>query len=385
MTTASRPMLRRLTATVGVLALAGACLASGLDRVGARSFAVAVSLPQTVRAQSHRPVSQLALATNRPQAALTAAEAAVRSDPVDPASTALLGSARLLLNDFAGAEQAFRVAAAFGWREAMTQRYWYTAALQGGDYPRAAERLDALLRTHRNLPGADTLLAALEGEPQARAALLARLAARPLWLPTYLRPGPQLDDAALARRSDVLVALAGSGTVLGCEAVSPWVRGVLQRGNRASAQRVWQAHCPDARTAGLLADSDFNALGRGTAAPFGWTVERSGDVLIRAEEAQGEYRLSLENRSAFSRRVLVQSVALAPGRYRLRGVGSAGVFAASLACGTVPAMPRLVDGELAGEGQVLRVAEPCERLQLAIWLRPTPERVTLDRLTLQPL
>jgi hypothetical protein len=382
---AGRPLAGRLAASAGVLALAAACLGSGLDRIGARSFAVAATLPPAIRSQSHRPAAQLALATARPEAALAAASAAVRDDPVDPASTALLGSARLLQNDFAGAEQAFRVAAAFGWRDAMTQRYWYTAALQSGDYPRAAERMDALLRTQRNLPGADVLLASLESEPDGRAALLARLAERPAWLGTYLNPGGQLDDAALARRSDVLVELAANGTVLGCNAVSPWVRAVLRQGSRASAQRVWQAHCPDARSAGLLADGNFESLGRGAAAPFGWTVERSGDVLIRPEEVAGGYRLALENRSAFSRRVLVQSVALAPGRYRLQGTGDTGVFAASLACGASPAMPRLVDGDLAGEGQVLVVNEACDRLRLAIWLRPSRERVTLDKLVLQPL
>jgi tetratricopeptide (TPR) repeat protein len=384
-TPAGRPLRGRLVATAAVLAVAFACLGSGLDRIAVGSFGVAAAVPAPLQAQSLRPLAQLAMIAQQPKAALRLASAAVAADPVDPASSALLGGARMLANDFPGAEQAFRVAAGFGWREPLTQRYWYAAALQARDFPRAAERLDALLRVSRNLPDAAALLTPLEGDPAGRAALLARLREQPLWLPTYLRAGSDLDAAALAQRSQVLVELAAGGTRLGCPVVADWARDALNRGDRASAERVWQAHCPGARNDGLLADGEFDHLGNATATPFGWQVERSGDVTVRPEAANGGYRLNLRNRASFSRRVLLQPVALPPGRYRLRGVGQTGVFAASLGCGTAPAMPRLVSGDLASDGQMLTVTEACDTLQLGIWLRPTPEAVTLDQVTLRPL
>ncbi|WP_121118845.1 hypothetical protein [Croceibacterium ferulae] len=385
MTRTGRPLLGRLVATVAVLGLGFACLGSGMDRIAVQSFGMAAVVPAPLRAQSLRPLAQLAMIAGQPAATLRLAESAVAADPVDPASSALLGGARMLANDYPGAEQAFRVAAGFGWREPLTQRYWYAAALQSNDYRRAAERLDALLRVNRNLPDAQVLLAPLEGDPAGRAALLERLRERPLWLPSYLTPGTRLDRAALERRSQVLVELAAAGTRLGCWGVAGWAKGALAGGDRASAERVWQAHCPGAESDGLLADGEFDRLGSDAAAPFGWQVERSGDVSVRPEAHDGGYRLALRNRASFSRRVLVQPVALAPGRYRLRGTGPTSVFAASLGCGSRPAMPRLVEGDLAGQGQILTVTEACDTLQLGIWLRPTDEAVTLDRVTLQPL
>ena len=382
---AGRPLRGRLIATVAVLSVAFACLGSGLDRIAVKSFGVAAAVPAPLRAQSLRPLAQVAMIAGQPAAAVRLAAAAVAADPVDPASSALLGGARMLANDYPGAEQAFRVAASFGWREPLTQRYWYAAALQSRDYPRAAERLDALLRVNGNLPDAAALLAPLESDPEGRVALIQRLRERPRWLPGYLRVGADLDGEALVRRSQVLVELAAGGAPLGCQMVTSWARGALARGDRASAERMWQAHCPGAANDGLLADGEFDQLGNETAAPFGWQVERSGDVSVRPEVYSEGYRLSLRNRASFSRRVLRQPVALAPGRYRLRGAGATGTFAASLGCGKAPAMPRLVEGDLASEGQVLTVFEACDRLELAIWLRPTGEAVTLDRVTLQPL
>lgn len=382
---AGRPLRGRLVATVAVLGVAFACMGSGLDRIAVQSLGVAAGVPGALRAQSYRPLAQIAMVAGQPAAAMRLAEAAVAADPVDPASSALLGGARMLANDYPGAEQAFRVAASFGWREPLTQRYWYAAALQSGDYLRAAERLDALLRVNGNLPDAGALLAPLEQEPAGRAALIARLRHRPIWLPTYLQPGTELDAEALSRRSEVLVELAAAGAPLGCPPLADWARGALARGDRGSAERVWQAHCPDAADDGLLADGEFDRLASDAAAPFGWEVERSGDVSVRPEAHGDGYRLNLRNRASFSRRVLQQSVALAPGRYRLRGTGPTGTFAASLGCGRTPGMPRLVEGDLAGQGQVLTVFEACDTLKLAIWLRPTDKAVTLDRVTLQPL
>lgn len=383
MTARTRQLTRRVLGTIGVLALAVASVGSGLDRASGGSPALSALVPGPLRAQADRTTAQLALAMMEPRTAVAAAQSAVAADPVDPGSTALLGAARLLGNDFAGSEQAFRVAARFGWRELLTQRYWYTAAVQAGDYERAAERLDALLRTRPELPGAEDLLMPLETDPAAQGALVRRLAERPLWLRTYLNPFGARTDI-IARRSTMLELLARQGTQLGCDAVRGFVGKALASGSRATAQRVWLGHCPGATLSGLLIDGGLAQLASGDPSPFGWTVERSGDVTVRTEQTgEDKFRLVLRNRAGVSRLVLRQAIDLPPGRYRLRATGAANTFAASLGCERGPGVPRLVVGDLAAGGQELRVLEPCSRLELGIWLRPTPQDVALAGLALE--
>ncbi len=376
-------LLGRAAGSLALLLFAALAFVGGLDRLSLQSPGLARLVPTSLSAQSARARANTAIALGQPEQALAAAREAVAADPVKPTSTSLLGTAYLLGANDRGAEAAFRVAARFGWREPPTQLYWYEAAIQSGDMPRAVDRVDALLRVRPALPGRETLLAPIESDPAGRAALLHRLKGRPLWLSGYLRPDASVDDAMFDRRGTVLIELAASGTRLGCEAIAPFVDTALARGLRGEAEATWVAHCPGASLAQGLADGGFDRFGSEAASPFGWKAQRSGDVTVRAvEEREGSRLLRMRNRASVSRMVLRQALSLEPGIYRLVGRTVPGRVAASLGCGRTPPVPSLVDGDLAGGGQTLRVIE-CPRLELGLWLRPGPDEVSLDDLELR--
>ena len=378
-----RALAGRVGVSLGLLLFGALAAASGVDRMSLLAPALGRLVPGPLQAQAARSTAALAITRGQSEAAIAAARKAVAADPVDPASTALLGTAYLLTEQPAEAEAAFRIAARFGWRQPATQIYWYEAALQSGDWPRAVDRADALQRAYPGLAMRDELLAPLEDTPQGRAALIVRLAGRPNWLDIYLKPEAELSDEVLDRRSRVLADLAASGTRLGCDAVAPFVNASLTRGARGSAERIWTGHCAGAALTGGLADPGFERFGRDEASPFGWRSNLSGEVVLRSVEKDGGDRaVQLVNRSAVSRLVLRQAVSLEPGIYRLTGAASPGRIAASLGCGGPPPVPSLTDGDPARGGQVLRV-EACSRLELGLWVRPGAGEVELDSVALE--
>jgi hypothetical protein len=375
----------RIAATLLTLLFAALAVASGLDRMSLSDPALARLIPPVLRAQSARSAAGLAIVRQQRGLALAHARQAVESDPVHPASTTLLGAAYLLAGDLPKAEAAFRVAARFGWRQPATQLYWYQAALQSGDMPRAADRADALMRTRPGFAGSELVLAGLESTPAGRAALIARLANRPQWLELYLRPDASTPDEILDRRAVVLGELAAAGTRLGCDAVAPFASVALDRGARQQAETVWAGHCPGADLGRGLADGGFEQFGRDAESPFGWRGQPAGDVTVRViERRPGDRSLELRNQSSVSRMVLRQAVALEPGVYRLTGEVAAGRMAASLGCGEAPPVPAGVEGDIGAGGQVLRVA-PCSRLELGLWLRPGGGEAELDTVELRKI
>ena len=161
-------LARNASLTVLALGLATLAWGSGVDRMARTSPALAQIVPEPLRARAWRSEASLAL-LRQANTAEALAERAVRADPIDPASTSLLGAARFAGGDGPGAAAAFRVAGALGWRDQPTQLYWLLAALQAGDYPVATERLDALLRQAPVYPQAPALLGRLGATPGGRA------------------------------------------------------------------------------------------------------------------------------------------------------------------------------------------------------------------------
>jgi len=378
-----RALLGRIGASLGLLAFGALAAANGIDRMSLYAPPLGRLVPEPLQVQAARSTAALAITRGQKETAVAAARRAVAADPIDPGSTALLGTAYMLAEQPAEAETAFRIAARFGWRQPTTQAYWYEAALQSRDWPRAVDRADALLRVYPGLPTRDQLLAPLETTPQGRAALIVRLAGEPNWLDFYLRPETELSDDILDRRSQVLSELAAAGTRLGCDPVAPFVNAALARGARDSAERVWTGHCPGASLTGGLSDPGFERFGADGASPFGWRSNLSGDVEVRSVEAEGGNRsVRLLNRSAVSRLVLRQAVSLAPGAYRLTGDAPPGRIAASLGCDGEPRVPSLTEGDPATGGQILRVGT-CSRLEIGLWIRPGASEVELDSVALE--
>jgi hypothetical protein len=159
------------------------------------------------------------------------------------------------------------------------------------------------------------------------------MADRPDWLGDYLHPHAEFGDDIVARRSRVLIELAGRGRSWGA---TRWRRSYrnAQACARRDAERVWTGHCPGAALAGGLADPGFDRFGGDEALPFGWQASLSGDVALRAVDKSGGNRaLMMRNRGTVSRLVLSQAVSLEPGTYRLTGRVAPGHVAGSVACG----------------------------------------------------
>lgn len=379
-------MIWRLVGTGLILAYAAASIGSGLDRLALKAPGLAGFVPAFLAADAHKAGSVAAIAGGDVPRGEAAARLAVSSDPVDRRPTALLGAVRWMAGDAQDAENAYRVAAQFGWREPLTQRYWLEAALQAGDYPLAAQRLDAILRADPRVPDADRLLAPFERTEGGRDALASRLSLAPSWTDRYLSPGPDLPRAELVARAETVAALRKLGARLDCEAVARFTQLLLQQGLRLLAERVWGAQC-DGAYADVLADPAFRRAARGSFDdPFGWRVAHGGDLSVQPTAVRTG--LAITSTAPARRLALSQLVALHPGDYVImadvqgtNGEPAPGQMIASLDCAEQPHVPSAPQGDLAQGGQAIRV-EGCRGQVLGLWMLPGERAVEIRHIRL---
>ena len=370
---------------------------SGLDRLSIASPSLERLVPGPLRAQADRSAAAIALARGDSQSALRYATQAVRHDPIDPLSDSLLGSARQYRGDASGADAAFRVAATRGWRDRLTQLYWYGAAIQTGDAERAALRADALLRSDPYFAASGALLEPLEASPGGRVALARRLAENPGWATAYLSLPAAADAKQVRLKSEIALLAARQRGALDCATPRPLVEVLLARGMRRDAEQLWRAACGGELLAGIqqggLYDGGFDRLsaGAGENSPFDWRKHADGDVAIdRVGAIGGGFALTLRNSASVSRLALSQAVAFAPGQYRVRakaagdGKAAEGSVAISLDCGAQPRRPADVTGDVATTGQSLTIGD-CDSQALGVWLRPGGGALNFDDVTIEKL
>ena len=211
------------------------------------------------------------------------------SDPVDVDSAALLGSALLASERSEAADKAFRVAARFGWRNAATQGYFYATALEAGDLRVAADRADALLRTHPRVVDQQRLLEPIESDPAGRTILAGHLLQQPPWIRSYLTLPADSSPELVERRFLVISQVGARNVALGCDVAAPFAKSLLKHDRWSDAKEFWNRNCPDKRVSGLVGDPAFTAVNASVGAelPFTWSVLRSGDVMIRQVGAGG--------------------------------------------------------------------------------------------------
>jgi hypothetical protein len=382
--------IARVLVSICLAGYAVAVVGSGLDRASHRSPAVEAAVPWPFRAEADRAAASTALLRKQNAVAVAHARKAVANDPVDIDSAALLGSSLLAEGQDDAAAKAFRVAASFGWRNVATQGYWYAAALQAGDLRVAADRADAILRTHPNLVDEEQLLQPLESQPAGRAILAEHLAQQPPWARSYLALPSDSPPGLLQTRFQVVSELGARKVSLGCETAAPFAKSLIGADRWNDAKAFWNANCPQARVAGLIGDPRFTSVDKGVGPelPFSWRVQRSGDVLLQHDgSAQGALRVT--NSASATRLIFYQPVAFAPGVYRLRaspgrGGSEAGTLAASIGCDGKFPYPSAIDGDLLAQGQTLRVGS-CPRQNLALWLSGNGAAVRLQSLEIQKI
>lgn len=378
------PRARRGTIVAGFAAIlfAGFALASGLDRYSERHLSAERLVPGPFRAQADRSVAALALARGDYARAERAALAALAADPADRRPAALLGAARLLGGDSARAARAFRYSGGLGWREPVTQSYWFDRFVRAGSAERAMDHAAAILRAAPGFAPAWDHLALLEQSTAGRRAILARLSRGAPWARDYLTAFGA-EAGVLRRRAEMLAGSDATGLAIGCGPITPMIAELARRNDRAAAERLWLAHCEAAEPQGPLADQDFAGLaGVAEAPPFGWRRQGSGDVSFRAEPNGASGRLLAESRASVTRELVAQPVSLDAGSYVVRGlVSRPGRVLATISCGGPPRP----EGAVAVTSAGAAIEGPnCADQVFALWLRPGKGEVAVDAVTLEP-
>ena len=381
----------RLTGLALTSLFALAVLASGFDRISEYrpEFAEAVPAPFSVNAA--REIARRSLAAKGLDEATAQAIRAVRNDPSDAWSLGLLGSTRLVSGDEAGAERAFTVSAAMGWREPATQLYWMAAALNLGDFEIASQRLDALLRQSPSFAGSQQWLNLFEASADGRSALARRLADNPAWGPTYFADG---STAGLTGRTQVAEALPPrEGT---CATVAPTMTQLIAVGQFAAGHRVWRRHCQSARDTGNLADGGFSSANLvKPRTPFDWTWPDDGAIGLELTPAPGftGRTLAIITAAPQERAFATQIIVLPPGAYRAswRVLDAAAAPAAglrlSLACAPTERRPldaQLSDAKAGRFAADFVVPAGCPAQWLTFSIKPGSEPATLDDVAIVP-
>lgn len=308
----------RLAVTIGCLALAAVSLFNGLDRLSADRPQVARWVPSAFASQAHLARARTALDKGEATVAAEEAERALAAAPLDPASSATLGAAKLALRDDVAADAAFRISGQLGWRIFYTQAYLIQRALAVGDYRVAALRVDALARQDPSLLRQRALLDPMQSSARGEAALIDRMARAP-WRSAYAADVEGLPFDVLASRARLLEGLAGAGTVLGCDTIAPLVSGLISGAAIDQAGRVWHKHCPSARGT-LIYDGNLDAARvEYDRNDFAWSfVGQSGISMVLVRSAAGSGReLTVDSSARKTALFMRQMVLAAPGRYRL--------------------------------------------------------------------
>ncbi len=300
------------------LVYAGVALGTGLDRQTAHESDPAAQVPGLFSSKALEARTWQAMDDGDWAGAARVAAALVSREPIDPLSTALLGTARDRLGDARGADTAFRVARQMGWRVELTQRYWLGPALDQGDYTTASAYVDALLRQQPNLISDRSILDPLERSEQGQQALAMRLAAKPDWLPTYMDAVWDVPRDILLLRANVLLRAARLGVVGGCAPASQIASRLVSLGEAEVAAQVWRAHCPQTG-AGLVTDANFVAATfSDTATPFDWEFLSSADIDTAFVPAPGGGKwLTINTSAPYTRMVASQFIVVPAGAYRL--------------------------------------------------------------------
>ena len=128
---------------------------SGLDRSAQQREIDARLVPAPLRSGVLFAQARQFIDAGIAGSAFAPARLALARDPANPAAPALLGAALAGKRDHVAADRAFRVAARLGWREPLTQLYWFQVSLGQNDFINAVLRFDAIARQYLDVVTAD--------------------------------------------------------------------------------------------------------------------------------------------------------------------------------------------------------------------------------------
>lgn len=313
--------------------------------------------------------------------AVAMARETVRISPMDTHGVGALGFASQLAGDEKSAEAAYKVSAQLGWRDPVTQIYWFDKAVKLGDVPTAMRHLDALLRVAPEYPIRDVLIDELLQYEQGRDALAANLrdAARTQskslsFFVTYLEQ-PTIER--LDARADVVLR-AGRG-LWTCDQLAVLVTRLRTNGLLEDASRVWRANCPSRSP--LIYDPEFEHLEHDPdVTGFYWVLRRDGDTRVNQIDLKGHGQmLSAVVSGGTTGEIAIQPTVLDPGVYRISwsmpdtAPADRNAFLVSLDCDqqlSEAAHGTLVPGTADRMQADLDVTKDCPAQYLAFWIEP---------------
>lgn len=367
----------RLLLTITALLYFAFALGSGLDRMALAEPGLAARVPAPFAANAAHVLLARRIEGGEQGDLVGPARDALRATPGEARGPAHYGLALALAGEEEAAERALAVAQKGGYREPISLVMGMQFALVRGDLTAAARDFEALTRAYPDYRGADAVLAEIARVENGRRAVNGRLRSSPDWARDLLaRPWSGEGLAALAL---VIGDVPQGEKGLGCEAIAPAVRALVDGGKASEGKQLWRLHCASAGAEGLLADPGFGEFTAGRVGnPFGWRQARDGDLSVRSDGK----RLAVSSSASASRKLMWQAVDWPVGQYRLSFGGAAERFYAILRCGDASSDTFARAGP---EQPNLTVPAGCVRQSFELWLQPGAESVHVPRLTVTSL
>lgn len=291
------------------------------------------------------------------EAALQAAEVAVYSDPQSDsvarwaraaiAAYPLDGRPYRLLADAAGTpanlgKGLHEIAAERSPRDYLSQAWVINAALQAGDFPRAVNMLDRMMRARPEIAHHLTsVLAGIATTPQAQPALADVLARNPPWREPRFGSIVEASSSGMALSGLMREMRARPGGVSAKEQAA-WINRMIRDRQYGVAYLAWiESLAPDQQQRiGNVYDGGFELAPTGAA--FDWqlgnvTGAQVDRVHVDGASGGASLRIVFDERSREFGHV-AQTLLLAPGNYRLggrermMGIDEAAALTWALAC-----------------------------------------------------
>lgn len=386
---------RRWLVLPAVLLYAALAWGSGLDRLAGERTVPEKWVPSLLRSGTHFADARRFVEAGIPASAAEPARQALLSEPVNPAAPALLGMALLGEGDPANADRAFRIAARLGWREPLTQLYWFHASMEQNDLGNAVLRFDAIARQHPDAPYVVAMGRNLEQSEAGRAAMARRIAIGANWVRSYATLHDGTSAQQIAARVDVLKRVGTLGRQIGCEDMVQPAR-VLASVDPAAGAQLWRQHCPRAARQPSVIDGGFDQPAFTTPelqVPFEWAITSQGGLDAGLVPASAGYALQARSTASVTLPFIEQLVPLSPGRYRLSwempdsDTLQRGRLLASLSCERDLFGSRAEAGRPDGNRLSREIIIPpeCKSPWLRLWLAPgnagaIVDNVRIDRL-----
>lgn len=264
----ARPWPRLVLATVAAAVSLGATVLFVAESTAERDVTVASAQALVLgdAAKSPAPLSD------------AAARSALRLDPLNQNALNLAYVHAVRRNDDPARLARFQtLLAKLGWRSTAAQQNLLVAAAQRNDFAEVMDRVDGLLRRNKFTREIDPFIAAVESDPQTRAALVKKLRINPPWREMLLLRGGELRGSErLATRAATMNAVLDGGAKLSRIEVASFLITAVTSGELLSAQRLWSRTLRRPTEGGLLYDGGFKvAAEQGVRpplpVPFEWT------------------------------------------------------------------------------------------------------------------